>query len=29
VSGFMQRDGKDHGDGIDRNGLNEVRGIHR
>jgi hypothetical protein len=24
----MQRDGKDHGDGIDRNGLNEVRGIH-
>ena len=24
----MQRDGKDHGNGIDRNGLNEVGGVH-
>ena len=29
VRSLMQRDGKDHGNGIDRNGLNEVRGVHR
>ena len=25
---LMQRDGKNHRNGIDRNGLNEVRGVH-
>ena len=28
MCGLMQGDGKDHRNGIDRNGLNEVRSVH-